>query len=343
MRASGCTGIAERERILATILYEPILRHARRGVGVAVLLACLLIVVSCASASKRGGASAVNSNVTGIARRENVLLLPPLAGGEGGWCMTLHPGECPESRIVRSPIIAEEWYGAGGSADLGTVLTTSNVAYVALDGARSFPTRSEPGLPSRFRVAVVEARGGRLRHVPGFNIYERVLPLRSLHFTPLDSNGHPIQPSLKQGPPLAFGLSSRRFRPSAMGQRGVCKINAARLAGLDAREGFVADHLVPHVSPVEPSFLSCVSVSYRYDDWPLIASVFVDASHPGVTPAPLPDMRSVFGRRGIFQALGVTGEIVARRIRSGWLVVGGGSGLRQRLVVLEHLRAVVGG
>jgi hypothetical protein len=44
---------------------------------------------------------------------------------------------------------------------------------------------------------------------------------------------------------------------------------------------------------------------------------------------------------GFFQVPVAQGEAVARRIPSAWLIVARGSGIAQRLLVLEHLHATV--
>jgi hypothetical protein len=66
----------------------------------------------------------------------------------------------------------------------------------------------------------------------------------------------------------------------------------------------------------------------------------LNAAHPGARPEQLHDFKPMPGHPGAFEAAGWTG-LVARRIPGAWIVVEGGSGLQQRLTVLEHLRASI--
>jgi hypothetical protein len=319
-------------------------RSLSRGIVGIVVMGCLLGLASCSQSASRSGG--VNRDLgTPVVRREQVLLLPTITGGEGGWCVTLNSGACPTANPVRAfhtPIVAENWSGQGiPSVNTGFVLTTSRVAAVSINGSKAIPTHAEPMLPDQLRAAVVELRGGSRRHVPGFNVEVPVVPLSSLRFTPLNSKGEPIPQSSKQDTPLAFYLPGRGWSRPASAPQGVCGIQANHLGGLVAPAGFVLTHVEPHPGLIGRPFLSCASSSYTFEGWPLVASVLLDAAHPGSTPAPLPTMKPLVGHSGFFQALVVEGEAVARRIPGAWLVVANGSGVSQRLLVLEHLRATV--
>jgi hypothetical protein len=225
--------------------------------------------------------------------------------------------------------------------DIGFVLTTSKVAAVSIDGGRAIRTRAESALPDNLRAAVVELRGGPYRHVPGFSINIRSVPLRSLHFTPLNSKGEPIPQATEQNAPLAFYLPGRGWSRAASPPKGVCGIQANYLSGLVAPAGFVLTRVQPHAGIIGRPFVSCASNSYSLEGWPLVASVLLDATSPGSTPAALPGMKPLPGHPGFFQGPVAEGEAVAQRIPTAWLVVARGSGNAQRLLVLEHLHATV--
>ncbi|MGC2374142.1 MAG: hypothetical protein WA484_09740 [Solirubrobacteraceae bacterium] len=97
----------------------------------------------------------------------------------------------------------------------------------------------------------------------------------------------------------------------------------------------------PHREVYGREFVSCAYTAYLFKNWPIVAGVLLDASHPGTTPASLPAMLPLQGHPGIFQGPGDEGETIARRIAGAWLLVAKGQGLRQRLSLLRHLHAAV--
>jgi hypothetical protein len=135
-----------------------------RSLAILAATAVLLVASSCSQTVGAGSWKLGNRSIlTLVASHERVLLLPPVGGGEGGWCMTILPGECPSlySRPVSYPIVAETWDGVGpGYADRGVVLTTGEAAAVSVNGnSRAVTTRAESVLPDGLRAAVVERRG----------------------------------------------------------------------------------------------------------------------------------------------------------------------------------------
>jgi hypothetical protein len=317
-----------------------------RGTAALAVAACLLTAASCSRSTDTSTRTGVSRDIgTQVVRHEPVLLLPTITGGEGGWCVTLYSGVCPTANPVRTfhdPIVAESWSGHGlPEVDVGFALTTSEVAAVSIDGGRAIPTRAESVLPDDLRAAVVELRGGPYRHVPGFNINVRSVPLGSLRFTPLSSRGEPIPQAAEQNAPLAFYMPGRGWSRPASPPQGVCGIRAVHLGGLVAPAGFVLIHVQLHTGLIGRPFVSCASNSYSLDGWPLVASVLLDAARPGSTPAALPGMTPLAGHTGCFQAPVAEGEATVRRIPGAWLVVAKGEDLRQRLTLLEHLRATV--
>lgn len=305
--------------------------HAR---SLAILAATALLLVA-SSCSQTVGASPRKlgslSIGTLVVSHERVLLLPPVEGGEGGWCMTTLPGECASlySRPVSYPIVAETWGGPGpGGVDRGVVLTTGEAAAVSVNGSRAVPTRAESVLPHGLRAAVVELRG--------LGFLERV----HLRFTALDSSGTVI-PQTTPHPQIRFLFPSRPWKHPASAPKGVCGLEASPLAGLVAGGGSVMTQVRPHREVYGREFVSCAYTAYLFKNWPIAAGVLLDASRPGATPASLPAMQPLQGHPGIFQGPGVEGETIAQRIPGAWLVVVKGEGLQQRLALLQHLQATV--
>jgi hypothetical protein len=322
-------------------------RRILRGAATIAATACLLATVSCSRSASRPSRTSRDGDLgTQVVRHEPVLMLPRITGGEGGWCVTLYPGVCPTAnpvRAVHDPIIAESWSGHGlHEVDVGFVLTTGEVAAVSVDGGRSIPTHAESVLTDNLRTAVVELRGGPLRHVPGFNVNVRAVPLGSLRFTPLNSKGDPIPQAINPRAPLSFYLPGRGWvRPASAPPGGVCEIRTRHLAGLVAPAGFVVTRVIPHTGLIGQPFVSCASNSYSFEGWSLVASILLDAARPGSTPSALPVMKPLSGHPGRFEMPVAEGQAVARRIPGAWLVVARGRDDTQRLAVLEQLRATV--
>jgi hypothetical protein len=326
--------------------YCGLMRWLVRGAAGLTTVACLLTAVSCSRSAGSSAPTRVTRDIgTQVVRHDPVLLLPRITGGEGGWCLTLNPGVCPTANPVRrfhAPIVAEIWGGQSPPpVSTGFVVTTSEVAAVSIDGGRAIPTHAEVILPDHLRAVVVEFRGGRLRHVSGFNVEVPSVSLGSLRFTPLDLKGQTITQATEPRAPLAFYIPGRGWSRPGSVPRGVCGVEASHLAGLVASAGFVLTRIKPHTGLIGRPFVSCASNSYSFAGWPLVASVLLDAIRPGSTPASLPAMTPLAGHPGFFQAPVAEGEALARRITGAWLVVARGSGVAQRLLVLKHLRATV--
>jgi hypothetical protein len=321
-------------------------RILRGVVSVAVAVGFALSACSCSRSAARSSNAAARSDV-GVqsARQTPVLLLPAITGGEGGWCATLSAGLCPTAnpaRAFHNPIVAESWSGHGiPEVAEGFALTGSNVAAVSVNGARAIATSSEPGLPDHLRGVVVELRGGPYRYVPGFKVKVRAVPLGSLRFSPLSAKGEPIPEASEMRAPLSFYVPGRAWRRPARAPRGVCGLQVRPLAKLVSPAGFVLTHVSAHAGLIGRPVVSCASNTYRFEGWPLVASVLLDATRPGSTPGPLPGMQQLAGHPGVFRALAAEGEMLARRVPRAWLIVARGSGDVQRLVVLEHLSATV--
>lgn len=319
--------------------------HRRRSSGfviaVTVAVVCPLAAAACGE-SARGASQTNTPQGTQVVSHEEVVLLPRLGAGEGGWCLTtISAVGCPTLHlpVFQGPIVIENWSGQGSSSQTpvreAVILTTSQVAAVSLEGRAPIATRAESVLPNHLRVAVVELRGGSGGRVLGITA-PPALP-RS-HFTALDSKGEAIPQRRTPGPPLEFEVPSRSWGQSASAPPGVCGIEAKGLAGLVSEGGSVMTTVRPHPDIRGREFVDCLRASYLLDNWPLEADVLLDAGHPGSTPPPLTAMRPLAGHPEIFQGPGVEGETIARRIPGAWLLVAKGKDLGQRLIFLEHLR-----
>ena len=274
------------------------------------------------------------ASVSGGAQAYQLQLVAPVQGGLVGWCMTYATphrsgGKCPVLPSTGRPIVAETWSSSSAPPITeGVALTTSQVTAVSVPGTPSVLTRAA-GLPYGLRAAYVE--------IPGQQPVREHPP----RLTPLAVNGQPIAQPGPLPTPSAYGLQSKPWRRPAHAPRGVCAMSATPLPGLVAEAGRVVQRLGSFTGVIGRPFLSCVDIEYQLNGSPLDAGVVLDATHPGVAPAALPNMRAVPGRQGIFQAPGWNGRLVGRRTAHAWLLVEGGSSLQQRLTVLEHLRASV--
>jgi hypothetical protein len=209
-----------------------------RSLAILAATALLLVASSCSRTVGAGSRKLGNRSIlTLVGIHERVLLLPPVGGGEGGWCMTTSLGECASlySRPVGYPIVAEVWGGAGPSGiQRGFVLTTGEAMAVSVNGSRVVPTRAESVLPDGLRAAVVELRG--------LSFLEQVHP----SFTALNSSGAVI-PQTTPHPQIRFLVPSRPWKHPVSAPKGVCGLKAAPLAGLVAGGGSVMTQVRPGI------------------------------------------------------------------------------------------------
>jgi hypothetical protein len=150
--------------------------------------------------------------------------------------------------------------------------------------------------------------------------------------------------------PLPFGIVPYHA-PGYHGRThpgpGVCELAQHGLPALHAQWG----HTVPWISPVHDAlgeeFLSCLDAAYYLHGWPLDVFVLLDGHQPGQVLGPIPGARPVAGQPGIVNL--ATGQfpsslfsrnfgVTAKRVGNAWLVAQGGSGLAQRVQVLNALR-----
>jgi hypothetical protein len=250
------------------------------------------------------------------------------------------------------------------------VLTGPQVWAVRI-GRRTIRTVSSRSLPVGDRAAVffVPAKGPVPEFLmPGFPA-PRMKNIPAVAIVPLDRFGRVIAttqcaPPPSEAPPLTWMASDavRRWWPlrgftvpyqgpgyhaPTRPRPGVCELAEHGLPALHVQFG----HTVARISPVNDAlgevFLSCVDAEYYLHGWPLQVGVLLDGHRPGQVLGPIPGARPVPGEPGMVNL--ATGQfpsslftrnfgVTAKRVGHAWLVVQGGSGLAQRVQVLNALR-----
>jgi hypothetical protein len=272
-----------------------------------------------------------------------VLLVPPIEGGSGGWCLIVAESiGCGGLGIKGGAILAQDWVGFGVAGDRktprwtihGDAITSGEVAVVSVGVGPPIPTRAERALPDHLRAVAVEWRGtGPLRRAP-----------RLPHFVALDASGRAIPEPPGQPSEYLFAYPDpvRQWQRPTPEAHGACRLIAAGLKQLSAQWGTVVTKIRGYADSVGRPFLSCISTEFYFENWPLLAGVLLDGAQPGSTPAPLPGMRALRGDPGVYVAPGSNGDILARRIPKAWIVVERtGTDFHRALALLKHLRAVI--
>lgn len=275
-----------------------------------------------------------------------VLLVPYLRGGWEGWCVatgyqTTAEGCGEDATTSTGPIIDEAGCAESETAIHIYALTTSEVAAVSVYGGPPIPTTTNSTLPDGLRAAAVEV----FRHNGHPNI--RGGGALCPRLTPLDALGRPVRTTGRPGRPQLVGLPGNLhweepMRPS----KGNCGLTMTRFPTKTvAIEGDVATRIRqirPYRGLIGKPYVSCVDTVYLYDHkHHLTSAVLLSASHPGATPPPLPGMKPLAKHKGIFEAPGSEGELVARPIPGAWLVVEEEDhiGLAVPVALLEGLHA----
>jgi hypothetical protein len=239
--------------------------------------------------------------------------------------------------------------------DVGFVITGPQVAAVRF-GGRTIRTFASSQLPAGDRAAVFFQDPGSPQPVvgwrPGAQINALNVPtskrVRSVWLLPLDNAGHPIPTIPPTYPTVTVGsywqapsavTSSIHHAPYNGPTRpgaGACELTARGLAGLTPEWGhtFANITLASHV--VGELFLSCVDTEYYLHGWPLDAAVLLDGRQPGHVLGPIPGTQPVLGDQSLVDS--ESEKLSARRVGNAWLVVQGGSGMTQRLRVLQALQ-----
>ncbi len=216
-------------------------------------------------------------------------------------------------------------------------------------GGREVRTRTDPRLPNGFKAAVELLAPG---HAPEG---------KQMSLEALDERGQVVEMpaesyrSAKIGTPGLSGWAKHRqpgsahrlpaptvyWMPPAGPPSLPCSIHSGAIPGLQPQWGNVATRLTPIVGVDGSAFLPCADTEFYWHGWPLEAAVLLDAAHPGIPPATLPQAQPVAGHPGVFDAPGsIQGHLTGRRVGDAWLVVQGGTGLGQRLAVLNDITII---
>jgi hypothetical protein len=291
-----------------------------------------------------GHGSAANLTASGTSAFD-VRFAPRLEVGQAGWQLFFEEhgaqtgGQGNGPALSSDPIVAGDSHSVGGSHRWTTILlTTSDVAAILLDGKTRVPTIPLPGLPYGYRAAhiVTAIAPAEERIPPGLG-----RPQGPSSLVPLDGQGQPIH--YKPNSLSPFQGRVRSWEYPAQTPASSCGLRASPLPGLTAQGGQALSAIRPYPAKliggqiVGHAFLPCVSVLYHLQGIPLQALILLDAAHPGARVAALPDFKPVRGASGFLDEGGLT----ARREGNGWLVVGQGSGVAQRVELLRHLTAIV--
>jgi hypothetical protein len=292
-----------------------------------------------------------------------IAVTPVLFAGTAGWQPWIvynSPGASGYGErgtpFPTAPII-----GGGGPTRVArgetvAYLLTGPQVWAVRIGSRTIRTISSPALPTGDRAAVF--------FVPAKGLHPAGPPV------PLDRSGQVIAtrdqfPPPSQAPPYVTWMAPdavTRWWPLPFGTvpyhapgyhgrthpgPGVCELAQHGLPALHAQWG----HTVPWISPVHDGlgqvFLSCIDAAYYLRGWPVDVAVLVDGHQPGQVLGPIPGARPVPGQPGMVSL--ATGHfpsslfsrnfgVTAKRVGNAWLVVQGGSGLTQRVQVLNALR-----
>jgi hypothetical protein len=225
-------------------------------------------------------------------------------------------------------------------------------------------------VPAKGRVFLIRAHGPVpvLKHPPGMKnvLLVAVVPLaRSGKAIPAQVTPQPDGP-----PPLTWMAPDALSHWWPLGEftvpyqgpgyhaptrprPGVCELAQHGLPALHAQFGHTIAWIAPVPDALGEVFLSCVDTEYWMDGWPLQAGVLLDGHRPGQVLGPIPGARPVPGQPDMvnlplgrvplnydtpISADSPQFSLTAKRVGNAWLVVQGGSGLAQRVHVLNALR-----
>ena len=302
-------------------------------------------------------------------------MTPSLGAGSAGWLPWIvysrpgtsgYGGDAPTEGYptATNPIFGGSGPIFGGGSGPVSLPRGKTVAYFVTSpqvfavriGSRTIRTVSSRALPTGDRAAVF--------FIPAKNNVSTIaiLPLDrsgqviATRFTPPSTPPYGSLPLTWMAPnavtrwwPLP-GLGVPYHHPGYHGRThpgpGVCELAQHGLPALHAEFG----HTLATISPVQDAlgqvFLSCIDAGYYLHGWPLNVAVLLDGHQPGQV-LPIPGARPVPGQpdmvnlaTGRFPSSLFTRNfgVTAKRVGNAWLVAQGGSGLAQRLEVLNSLR-----
>lgn len=322
-------------------------RLAVAGTIVAVgLMALAFVLESSHASSARQGASDARRSASSSGPDFNVRFAPALEVGRTGWQLFYEEhgaqmgGEGIGAALSSDPIVASDGSGASGSHRMiANFVTTSNVAFIQLNGNTRVPTVALPGLPYGFRAAhVVTTVSSAEESLPsgvGRQTQSTVSPV------PLNAEGQPIPFRPNNLDPAQGTVRSWEYPGTT--PTGSCGLSASNLGGLTAQGGKALRDMRPYPAKLAGgqiaghAFLPCLSVLYHLHSVPLQAEILLDAAHPYSRAAALPDFKPVTSAPGFVDQ----GSLTAKREGIAWVIVGQGSGVSQRVELLRHLHALI--
>jgi hypothetical protein len=313
------------------------LRCVLAGSLVALVVAALAWVLGGGAAgATRGGSAAIAGRAVNVSDGEalgfNVRLVPTLSVGRVGWCVVpeehgVADGDaCGGAALASRPFLQIFGWGIVGSGhETSVAVTTPEVAAVMVDSHVRVTPSQEPGLPYGLRAVRVVSRVSR----------GGTRSPRQTTIVALDAEGRRIPDKWQEAPPQS---KVQTWRAPAPAPRRVCRLRAAGMQGLLERGGQIATGIAPFPGVLAgDAFVACIDVEYRLRGIPIDAEILLDAAHPGVPPAALPDWKPVPRALGFFSE----GGLMATRVADAWLLVRQGSGPAERLRLLRHLSATV--
>lgn len=285
-------------------------------------------------------------------------------GGGGGYPTTANP-------LFGGSVFSLGSYTTRGKT-VDYVVSSPEVLALRI-GNRTIRTFSSPSLPGGDRAAVFFVPAGGPNLVPGWRpgmpvrgyLTVRGCPcrhgravsvIRKIPFVailPLDRYGHVIATQVP--PPPTEPMSSYWQAPSAVTpsihespyhgpthpRPGVCELAHHGLPGLVGEWGRTLSTISPAKDALGEVFLSCANTEYYLHGWPLQVAVLLDGRRPGQTLGPIPGARPIPGDPNMVDlAAGQTPALTAKRVGNAWLVAEGGSGLAQRMAVLNALEII---
>lgn len=277
--------------------------------------------------------AACSGAIDARATRHQVLLVPPLQAGWSGWCFaTSTEGGCAAG-YTQPPIAAETWSATGPpSVANGYALTAGDVAAISVGGRRRVTTMAAPGLPAGLRVAQIELTAFNPEREP----FPRFIPLDASHRAMAQS---PLRTPLHNGA-LEIEDPVQTVNRGREVHAAPCSLAARHLAGLVVGSGSVIRDAHAFTGLIGLGFTVCERMAFDLRGWPLVGVILINASHPGAYPRDLPAMTLTGTGSTTVRAPGPEGELAAKRIAGGWLVVSGANST-QRLALLDHLIGTV--
>ncbi len=264
-------------------------------------------------------------------------LAPSLTAGSIGWCSeiiysrihrfrgALGGRSCAGAPALGAPLFAAD---SGRGNGISYVLTAPDVAAVRVAGRQIVLTRGSRELPYGYRAAVFESHHSE---------FPSTGPLR---LTALDADGNVIPGGAYQGPPQE---QTATWSSSDTPPRGACSIGASPRSGMHVDGGAVVTRLIADPGIIGRAFLSCEQVALSIGGERALATLLLDAKHPGTPPGQLPDVRPLQGRPGLYVSAGKNRAgafaYFARRLPDAWLVLTYARTRASAVAALTHLVA----